>query len=89
MATREEFLRHLWTEIINPVFRDAALDNIISNCKRDLVGPFGDTGPAIERLLAGGIARRHDPLKSASRAMIFAKAGPINSRIHSPSSSQR
>jgi hypothetical protein len=58
MATREEFLRHLWTEIINSVFRDSALDNIVSNCKRDLVGPFGDTGPAIERMLAAGISRR-------------------------------
>ena len=58
MATREEFLQHLWTVIINPVFGDAALDNIISNCKRDPVGPFGDTGPAIERMLAAGIVRR-------------------------------
>jgi hypothetical protein len=58
MATREEFLQHLWTVIINPVFADAALDNIISNCKRNPVGPFGDTGPAIERMLAAGIARR-------------------------------
>jgi hypothetical protein len=58
MATREEFLQHLWTVVINPVFADAALDNIISNCKRDPVGPFGDTGPAIERMLAAGIARR-------------------------------
>jgi hypothetical protein len=58
MATREEFLQHLWTVIINPVFGDAALDNIILNCKRDPLGPFGDTGPAIERMLAAGIARR-------------------------------
>ena len=58
MATREDFLRHLWTDVIDPVFRDAALDNIISNCKRDPAGPFGDTGPAIERMLAQGIARR-------------------------------
>jgi hypothetical protein len=58
MATREEFLQHLWTDVINPVFRDASLDNIIANCKRDLVGPFGDTGAAIERMLAAGIARR-------------------------------
>jgi hypothetical protein len=34
MTTREEFLRHLWTEIINPVFRDSALDNIVSNDPR-------------------------------------------------------
>jgi hypothetical protein len=58
MATREDFLRHLWKDVINPVLRDASLDNIISNCKRDPAGPFGDTGPAIERMLARGIARR-------------------------------
>src|SRR5262245_15070992 len=58
MATREEFLRHLWTEKINPVFRDSALDNIVSNCKRDPDGAFSDAGPAIERMLAAGISRR-------------------------------
>lgn len=58
MATREEFLRHLWTEIINPAFRDSALDNIVSHCKRVPDGPFSDTGPAIERMLAAGISRR-------------------------------
>jgi hypothetical protein len=58
MATREEFLQHLWTDVINPVFRDAALDNIINACKRAPAGPFGDTGPAIERMLAAGIVRR-------------------------------
>jgi hypothetical protein len=60
MATREEFLRHLWAEIINPIFRDSALDNIVSNCKRDPDGPFGEVGPAIERMLAAGISRRCD-----------------------------
>ena len=58
MATREDFLRHLWTDLINPIFRDRALDNIISNSKRRPTGPFGDIGPAIERMLAAGIARR-------------------------------
>jgi hypothetical protein len=58
MATREDFLQHLWTDVINAVLRDAALDNIISNCKRDPAGPFWDAGPAIERMLAQGIARR-------------------------------
>src|SRR5262245_43548547 len=58
MATREEFLQHLWTDVINPVFRDAALDNIVAHFKRKPAGPFGNTGPAIERMLAAGIARR-------------------------------
>lgn len=58
MATREEFLQHLWTAIINPVFRDATLDNIINSCRRDPDGAFADAGPAIERMLAAGISRR-------------------------------
>jgi hypothetical protein len=38
--------------------RDQALDNVVKNCKRDPDGPFGDTGAAIERLLAVGASRR-------------------------------
>jgi hypothetical protein len=58
MATREELLDHLWKEIINPHLRDAVLDNIIQNCKRNPDGPFGDTGPAIERMLRAGASSR-------------------------------
>ena len=58
MVAREDFLQHLWTVIINPTFRDSSLDNIISNCKLDPTGPFGEVGPAIERMLAAGITRR-------------------------------
>jgi len=58
MATREELLEHLWKEVINAVMRDEALDNIVKHCKRNPDGPFGDTGAAIERLLAAGASRR-------------------------------
>ena len=58
MATREELLEHLWKEVINAVLRDDALDNIVKHCKRNPDGPFGDTGAAIERLLAAGASRR-------------------------------
>ncbi len=58
MATREELLDHLWKEVINVRLRDQALDNIIENCRRNPDGPFGDTGAAIERLLAAGASRR-------------------------------
>src|SRR5262245_35769368 len=57
MTTRDDFLQHLWTDVINPLLRDAALDNIIAHCQRNPAGPFGNTGPAIERMLAAGIAR--------------------------------
>jgi hypothetical protein len=58
MTAREDLLTHLWTEVININLRDSSLDNIVAHCKRDPTGPFGDTGPAIERILAAGAARR-------------------------------
>jgi hypothetical protein len=57
MATREELLEHLWKEVINAVMREDALDNIVRHCRRNPDGPFGDTGAAIERLLAKGASR--------------------------------
>ena len=58
MTAREELLAHLWREVININLRDASLDNIVAHCRRDPTGPFGDTGPAIERILAAGASRR-------------------------------
>jgi hypothetical protein len=58
MTARQEILNHLWKEVINVKLRDQALDNIVKNCRRNPDGPFGDTGPAIERLLAAGASRR-------------------------------
>ena len=58
MATRQELLDYLWKEVINVHLRDEALDNIVTSCKRNPDGPFGDTGAAIERLLAAGVSRR-------------------------------
>jgi len=52
MSAREELLIHLWKEVINISPRDASLDNISAHCKGNATGPFGDTGPAIERMLA-------------------------------------
>jgi hypothetical protein len=57
MSRREELLEHLWKNVINVNAREASLDNIIANCRRDPEGPFGDTGPAIERILATGVSR--------------------------------
>jgi len=58
MSRREELLAHLWKAVININYRDVSLDNVIQNCRRDPDGPFGDTGPAIERMLAAGASRR-------------------------------
>jgi hypothetical protein len=57
MTARNELLTHLCKEVINVNLRDASLDNIIANCKRDPRGLFGDTGFAIERMLAVGASR--------------------------------
>lgn len=57
MTAREELLIHLWKEVIDTNLRDAVLDNIIANCKLNPTGPFGDTGPAIERILSAGASR--------------------------------
>ena len=57
MTAREEPLTHLWKEVINIHDRDASLDNVIA-CRRNPTGPVGDTGRAIERILAAGASRR-------------------------------
>ena len=54
MTAREDLLAHLWKEVININLRDSSLDNIVAHCKRDPTGPFGDKGPAVERILARG-----------------------------------
>ena len=51
MASREELLVCLWTDVINGHLRDDAFDNTIANCARSPDGSFGDTGPAIKRIL--------------------------------------
>ena len=58
MTARQELLIHLWKDVINNNYRDASLNNIIAHCRRDPTGPFGDTGAAIERILAAGASRR-------------------------------
>jgi hypothetical protein len=73
MATRQELLDHLWKKVINAHLRDEALDNIVRSCKRDPDGPFGDTGAAIERLLAASVSRRdlHIVLRHAAYEAVF------------------
>ena len=58
MAKREALLAYLWNDVINLNLREASLDNVIAHCKRNPAGPFGDTGPAIERMLAAGASKR-------------------------------
>ena len=73
MANREELLVCLWTDVINGHLRDDALDNTIANCARSPDGPFGDTGPAIKRILDAGVSRRdlRLVLRSAAFEAVF------------------
>lgn len=56
MATREELVEYLWTDLINPLQDPGTLDNIIQNCRRNPDGRFARVGPAIERMLAAGVS---------------------------------
>lgn len=58
MASREEFLTHLWTENINPCMQEHWIDNVIRAAERDPDAPFSDLGPVLKRLLAAGAGRR-------------------------------
>src|SRR5262245_59083327 len=67
MTTKEELLRRLWSHInsyVSPSYIGQALvsedelDRIVEENKKRPGEPFADTGPAIERILAAGAARR-------------------------------
>src|SRR5262245_16190090 len=67
MATREELLQRLWSHINSYVIpyyigralvREDELDSRVEQDKRRPGEPFADMGPAIERILAAGAARR-------------------------------
>jgi len=55
--TKDELLQELWERGINAYLRPDQLDNMKRNSS-DPDQPFGDTGPAIERILAAGASRR-------------------------------
>jgi hypothetical protein len=58
LATRDEFLTLLWTDIINGGMGGEWLDNVISSSEKRPNEPFADTGPLVKRLLAAGASRR-------------------------------
>lgn len=57
MASREEFLRRLWDDVINPNTQEQWIDNVIRESERNPDAPFADLGPVLKRLLAAGAAR--------------------------------
>jgi hypothetical protein len=74
MATRDELLLHLWTRVINSHLRPDEIDRQIAHSKTQAAdAPFADTGPALERLLAAGVARRDLQLvlRNAAYSAVF------------------
>ncbi len=58
MASREEFLKQLWEEVINPAMQEHWIDNVIRESESRPNSPFADLGPVLKRLLAAGVGRR-------------------------------
>ena len=54
MATRDEFLRLLWDELINAAMSGHWIENTFREAERDPDAPFADIGPVLQRLLAMG-----------------------------------
>jgi len=55
MAAREEFLDHLWRQVINANLDLSSLHSAIAGSQLKPNEPFADTGRAIDRLLAAGV----------------------------------
>lgn len=58
MATRQAFLRHLWTNRINSYTQEDWIDKEVQLAANNPTGPFADIGPIIARLLAIGATTR-------------------------------
>ena len=58
MASREEFLKRMWDEVINPNMQEHWIDNIMREAERRPDSPFAELGPALNRLMATGADRR-------------------------------
>ena len=58
MASREEFLRQVWEEVINSTMQEHWIDNVIRESEKRPDAPFADLGLALKRLLAAGADRR-------------------------------
>ena len=58
MASRDEILKQLWSDAINPCMQEHWIDNMIRESERHPDGPFSDLGPVLKRLLAMGAMPR-------------------------------
>jgi hypothetical protein len=58
MATREQFLKQLWTATIDPALHGHWIDNAIRESEKNANAPFSDVGLALKRLLTLGASRQ-------------------------------
>jgi hypothetical protein len=58
MASRDDFLKHMWDEVINPIMQEHWIDYAIQESGKHPDSPFADVGLALKRLLAAGASRR-------------------------------
>lgn len=68
VASRQEFLRAVWNEIINVPLSEIWIDNAQKAAVKDPNAPFADVGPALDRLLQNGASRRDLSLVCRSAA---------------------
>jgi hypothetical protein len=57
MPTREQFLNHLWTHVIDASMPGEWIDNTIAGSARHPNSPFSEIGPLVKRLLDLGATR--------------------------------
>ena len=69
MATCDEFLRAIWTEVINGPMSGSWIDNYVAHSQHDPEAPFADGGAALSRLLSAGADRRD--LSLVVRAFVY------------------
>jgi hypothetical protein len=69
MASRNEFLGHLWRKVINSFMDESWIDKQLRMSERFPNAPFADLGPLLARLLELGATRRE--LSLFARAIAY------------------
>lgn len=71
-ATREEFLRAVWDELIDVYADGQWIDNYVASANVDASGAFADAGQSLKALMALGIDRQQ--LSTIARAIAYETA---------------
>src|SRR5438067_2218330 len=58
MASRDQFLLQVWSEIINKPLSETWIDHALRKAANEPNAPFADLGPVIDRLMKQGSSRR-------------------------------